>query len=443
MRKRRRKSPFTKTGQLGGFLVIICVAVVLFWQLSGTRENVSSPRSSKKGSVSASSVSELRSQTDTLRAGGSLHASLLGMHILADDITRVLDTLGDVMDLKKSRPGESYELVTDQEGSLKTLRYCRRPGEVFVVEPVEDGLTIFQENIPLIKTVRKVEGVIALSLYDAVCASGGNAELAVLLSDVFAWDIDFFTEPREGDTFAVLVEQYKRGENDIGYGKILTAYYHGEEISKNAYLYQLASGKTGYFDEKGESLRRAFLRSPLNYRRISSYFTNRRFHPILKRYRPHHGIDYAASYGTPVVSIGEGTVNHAGWKGGYGRFVSVRHNSTYTSTYGHLSKYGKGIKGGVRVKQGQIIGYVGSSGQSTGPHLDFRIKRNGSFINPLRLKVPSLDPVPRKEMETYGSHRNLLASAMENLPAAESVEFVEFERMLAPDTTSLAMASPR
>ncbi len=443
MPKRKRKSPLTRTGQLAGFLVIVIVAVVLFLQLSASRENIPSPRSVEKDSDVAAQVSELYTQTDTIRAGSSLHASLLGKHILQDDINRILDTLGDVMDLRKSRPGESYELVTNQDGGLKTLRYCRNPGEVFVVEPAEDGLTVFQENIPLIKTVKKVEGEISLSLYDAVCASGGNAELAVLLSDVFAWDIDFFTEPREGDKFAVLVEQYRRGEHEIGYGNILTAYYHGKEISKNAYRYALASGKTGYFDEKGESLRRAFLRSPLNYRRISSYFTNRRFHPILKRYRPHHGIDYAANYGTPVVSIGEGTINSAGWKGGYGRFVSVRHNSTYTSTYGHLSKYGKGVKRGARVKQGQVIGYVGSSGLSTGPHLDFRIKRNGSFINPLRLKVPSLDPVPKREMGIFKSHVNLLANAMENLPAAESVEFAEFERMLAPDTTSLAMASGR
>jgi len=315
MRNRRRKSPLTRVGQLSGFLFVACVGLLLFWQLSEKREHASSHPLLDSTSVAAMPASELRSECDTLRTGSSLHASLLGKQIAAAEITRVLDALGDIMDLKKSRPGESYELITDQEGSLKTLRYHRTPGEVFVVEPAEDGLTVFQENIPLIKTVRKVEGVIALSLYDAVCASGGDAELAVLLSDIFAWDIDFFTEPREGDKFCVLVEQYERGEHDIGYGKILAAYYHGKEISKDAFLFQLANGKTGYFDEKGESLRRAFLRSPLNYRRISSYFTNRRFHPILKRYRPHHGIDYAANYGTPVVSIGDGTVTYAGWTG--------------------------------------------------------------------------------------------------------------------------------
>ncbi|UCF79729.1 MAG: M23 family metallopeptidase [Candidatus Eiseniibacteriota bacterium] len=441
MVRRKRTGQFTGLGQLIVLLVVVCAVLTVFWRISARQKSAASFQSMDSTNALASAVPELHSESDTLRSGGSLHASLLGKHISAEDITGVLSTLGSVIDLKRSLPGESYELVTDGEGSLKRLRYCKTPGEVFVVEPAEDGLTVFQENIPLTKIVRKVEGVIKLSLYDAVCASGGDAELAVLLSDIFAWDIDFFTDPREGDRFCVLFEQYRRGEYNKSYGRILTASYNGKEISKDAFLFQLANGKSGYFDEKGQSLRRAFLRSPLNYRRISSYFTNRRFHPILKRYRPHHGIDYAASYGTPIVSVGEGTVTYAGWKGGYGRFVSVRHNSTYTTTYGHLSKFGKGIVRGARVKQGQVIGYVGSSGLSTGPHLDFRMTRNGSFINPLRLKVPSLDPVPKGELETFRSHVRVLTDAMNELSSSQSLEFVQFERWFFPDTTSHTVVS--
>lgn len=232
-----------------------------------------------------------------------------------------------------------------------------------------------------------------------------------------------------------------RGDHNRGYGAILVARYQGKEISKDAYLFKLANGNSGYFDADGKSLRRAFLRSPLNYRRISSFFTNSRFHPILKRYRPHHGIDYSARYGTPVVTIGDGTVQYAGWKGGYGRFVSIRHNSTYTSTYGHLSRFGKGVVRGSRVKQGQVIAYVGSSGLSTGPHLDFRITRNNSFINPLKLSVPTLDPVPQGQIATFNAHTEQLARALGSMPASQWMELSDFEHKYLPDSASIFVAS--
>jgi murein DD-endopeptidase MepM/ murein hydrolase activator NlpD len=206
-------------------------------------------------------------------------------------------------------------------------------------------------------------------------------------------------------------------------------------------LFRRANGNSGYFDGEGKSLRRAFLRSPLNYRRISSFFTEHRFHPILKIFRPHHGVDYAASYGTPIVTIGDGVVEYGGWKGGYGRFVSIRHNSTYTSTYGHLSGFGKGIVRGARVQQGQVIGYVGSSGLATGPHLDFRITRGGSFINPLRLNIPPVDPVPGAEMGTFRGYVQELAEALDSMRASEWMELGEFERRFFPDSASISVAS--
>jgi murein DD-endopeptidase MepM/ murein hydrolase activator NlpD len=289
--------------------------------------------------------------------------------------------------------------------------------------------------------VRKIEGEVTLSLYDAVCASGGDAELAMLLSDIFAWDIDFFTDPRSGDRFSLLVEQYVRGGNRREYGAVLAARYQGKEVSKEAYLFRLANGNRGYFDGEGKSLRRTFLRSPLNYRRISSFFTNSRFHPILKTYRPHHGIDYSARYGTPIVAIGDGKVQYAGWKGGYGRFVSIRHNSIYESTYGHLSRFGKGIARGARVKQGQVIAYVGSSGLSTGPHLDFRIARNGSFVNPLKLSVPPLEPVPQGEIATFKGRAQDLTKALDSMRTSEWMELSEFERRFFPDSASISVAS--
>jgi len=421
--------------------LIVAIAFALLWQLN--QKKAVELRTLESASVGDSVMKGLHSYRDTLKPGVSLHASLLKTDISVQQIASLLGELGNVLDLKKLLPGESYELITDGQDSLRMLRYRKAPGEVFVVEPAEEGLTVFQENIPLTKVVRKIDGTLDVSLYDAVCASGGDAELAVMLSDIFAWDVDFFTDPRKGDKFTLIVEQYMRGGSPRGYARILAASYRGEEISKDAYAYRVSDGKSGYFDSEGKSLRRAFLRSPLNYRRISSYFSNARYHPILKRYRPHHGIDYAARYGTPVVTIGDGVVEYAGWKGGFGRFVSIRHNSTFTSTYGHLSGFGKGVRHGTRVAQGRVIGYVGSSGLSTGPHLDFRLSQGGTFINPLRLAPPPLASVPAVEMAAFDRHKGLLIQAMSSIPASQTMDFAEFESKFFPDTlqSNLAMSN--
>ncbi|MCX5800644.1 MAG: M23 family metallopeptidase [Candidatus Eisenbacteria bacterium] len=422
-------------------LLVVFAFAFLFWEFKEQQAKVVVLQSQDSSSVAETTANGLRSKVDTLGAGTSLYASFLQKDVPLDLITSLLEELGKVMDLKKTLPGESYELVTDARGALRSLRYVKAPGEVLVVEPAEEGLTVFQENVPLTKIVRRIEGEVKSSLYDAVRASGGDAELAMLLSDIFAWDVDFFTDPRSGDRFSVLVEQYMRGEYKRGYGDILVARYQGKEISREAYLFKLAGGNSGYFDGEGKSLRRAFLRSPLNYRRISSFFTNSRFHPILKRYRPHHGVDYSAKYGTPVVTIGDGTVKYAGWKGGFGRFVTVRHNSTYISMYGHLSRFGKGIRNGAKVRQGQVIAYVGSSGLSTGPHLDFRITRNGSFINPLKLSVPTLDPVPNGQMTAFRGRVEQLAKALDGMPTSGWMSSSEFGLKFFPDSASVSYAS--
>ena len=431
------KSIFT---HLSLILLVLCAFAFLLWRFQVKQASLALS-AQQDTLVVASDGRGLRSQIDTLSAGTSLYASLLNKDVPLNIINGLLEELGKVMDLRKTLPGESYELITDAAGALKSLRYVKAPGEVLVVEPAEQGLTVYQENVPLTKIVRKIEGEVKVSLYDAVCESGGDAELAVLLSDIFAWDVDFFSDPRKGDRFSLLVEQYMRGEHKRGYGAILVARYEGAEISKEAYLFDPSNGSSGYFDAEGKSLRRAFLRSPLNYRRISSYFSNHRFHPILKRYTAHRGVDYAASYGTPIVTIGDGVVQYAGWKGGFGRFVSVRHNSTYTTTYGHLSRFGKGVHSGTRVKQGQVIAYVGSSGLSTGPHLDFRMTRNGSFINPLRLSVPTLEPVPQAEMPAFRTNAQQLAKALNDIPASQGMTLAQFEKAFLFDSSSISVAS--
>lgn len=250
---------------------------------------------------------------------------------------------------------------------------------------------------------RSAEAVIESSLWNAMTGNDLPVSLALELSEIYAWTIDFFGL-QQGDSIRVYYdEQYIDGER-VGTGRIHAAHFYHARKWQEAYYFDSTDSTMvshsyngrciGYFDGEGNSLRKAFLKAPLNYKRISSHFTYARKHPIYKVVRPHTGVDYAAPAGTPVVTIGDGVVIEKGYKGGGGNTVKIRHNSTYTTAYLHLSKYGKDIAVGKHVSQGQVIGYVGSTGSSTGPHLDFRIWKGGSPIDPLKMVSPPVEPIP-------------------------------------------------
>jgi murein DD-endopeptidase MepM/ murein hydrolase activator NlpD len=233
-----------------------------------------------------------------------------------------------------------------------------------------------------------------------------NPVLSIELSEVYQWSIDFFGL-QKGDKYKVIYENQFVEEKSVGLGKIIAAwFYHADKDFYAFYFIQDSIGD--YFDDEANSLKRTFLKAPLRFSRISSRFSNSRFHPVLKIRRPHHGIDYAAPTGTPVQALGDGRVSEAGRKGGYGKYVKIKHNSVYTTGYAHLSRYGEGVRAGVYVKQGDIIGYVGSTGLSTGPHLDFRVYKNGSAIDPLKMESPPAKPVDSINLERY----NLLIEKM-------------------------------
>ncbi|GHT41101.1 hypothetical protein AGMMS49921_03630 [Endomicrobiia bacterium] len=208
-------------------------------------------------------------------------------------------------------------------------------------------------------------------------------------ADIFAWQIDFLADTRQGDTFSILYEVKRVNKtNELLTSNIIAAQYKTASKTYKAFYFKTKNGTSGYFDETGKSLKSAFLKAPLQFRRVSSHFSTGRMHPILKCIRPHLGIDYAAPIGTPVSSVGDGIVVKAGGNRGFGNLVVIKHPNGYETYYGHLSKYGKGIKEGTRVKQEQVIGYVGMTGLATGPHLDFRIKLNGNFFNYMTIKQP-------------------------------------------------------
>jgi murein DD-endopeptidase MepM/ murein hydrolase activator NlpD len=251
-----------------------------------------------------------------------------------------------------------------------------------------------------VDTIRQTfSGSIESSLWNVITGKGANPILAIELSEIYAWSIDFFGL-QKGDSIRIIYDELYVDTTSIGIGKIHAAYFR--HMNNDFYAIPFVQDSTEeFFDDKGKSLRKAFLKAPLRFSRISSKFSNSRLHPILKIRRPHHGVDYAAPLGTPVQSIGDGKVIKCSYEGGAGHMVKIRHNSIYTTAYLHLSRYGKGIKTGTYVKQGDIIGYVGSSGLSTGPHLDFRFYKNNVPVDPLRVEAPSVDPVREEHMERY------------------------------------------
>lgn len=315
-------------------------------------------------------------------------------------IDQIAKSSVDVFDVSKIRSGNRVaRIVTDD--SLKTLKYFVyeiNPID-FVVFDLRDSLRIYRDQKKVDRQVKTASGTINSSLWNCFIENKLDVGLGLALADVYAWTIDFYGL-QKGDNFTVTYEEVYVEQKMIGIDKILASrFQHG---GKDFFAYRFEqNGKGEFFDEKGQSLQRSFLKAPLKFSRISSRFTKSRMHPILRISRPHYGVDYSAPKGTPVVALGDGRVAEVTYKGGYGKFISIRHNSVYTTTYAHLSGYAKGIKSGVHVSQGQVIGYVGSTGLSTGPHLDFRVYKNGSPTDPLKMESPPAKPVEAVNMNAF------------------------------------------
>lgn len=261
---------------------------------------------------------------------------------------------------------------------------------------------------------REVSGWIESSLYETVMDICSKPELALILSEIYAWQIDFHNDIRKGDNFTLIYEEKIHPKGTSKVGRILAAVFNNDGKTLRAIRFTNADSTVDYFDLEGKSLRRKFLRSPFKYMpRISSRFSYRRFHPILKRYRPHLGIDYAAPTGTPVLALGDGKVARRSWNGGFGRYILIKHNGMYSTSYGHLSSYARGLKVGDRVAQGQVIGRVGTTGLSTGPHLDFRFFKNGGPVNPLTVDIPAGEPVHASVKEQFNDYSDYMTARLE------------------------------
>ena len=323
---------------------------------------------------------------------------------------------------RKCFPGDSIKILKENGDFLK-LTYSQNLTFKYYIFKNDDHLFVAMKY-PYIDTVTCfLKGEVNSTLYESLLKTGETPVLVFRYADVFAWEIDFVTETQNGDSFSIFFEKTFCDSNFVDYLNIIATTYKGNIGEYHGIYYCDQDGNEDYYNLKGESLRKSLLKSPLRFSYISSYFSKRRFHPILKVWRPHHGLDYAAPTGTPVSSIGHGTVTYKGWRGGYGNLVEIRHKNNFKTRYGHLSRFAKGLYKGKKIKMGELIGYVGSTGLSTGPHLHFEMYRKGVSINPLKVKIPRAPSVKKKYLSDFEQHRDSLLKYIEQLsqPVGEEI----------------------
>lgn len=345
-------------------------------------------------------IGRLREIADTVRKGETVSTIFEKHHLDLGELFRMRQASASVHPLRNISAGRPYTITLDPDNNVLSLAYHINDEEILRVVRSEPGYLADKVAIEYERRIGTLGGVVRSNIASSLPGVGQSALLAIELSDIFAWDVDFNTDFRKGDTFRILVEERWLDGEFRNYGDILAA-----ELSVDGHVYRAyrfgTGDRSGYFDDEGKSLRKAFLKAPLSYRRISSGFTKRRMHPILKIARPHFGVDYAAPAGTPVSTVADGVVISAGYKGPNGNLVIVRHPNGYTTSYGHLALIAKRIRRGAEVRQGDLIGTVGATGLATGPHLDFRIRRHGTFLNPLTVDLPRGGAVPPNRMAAF------------------------------------------
>ncbi|HTO07748.1 MAG TPA: peptidoglycan DD-metalloendopeptidase family protein [Myxococcota bacterium] len=357
--------------------------------------------------------------TGRVPKNGTLSGALRGSGVAPEMVETVARSLRGVFDVRAARPGDFYALIRDSSGQLLSFEYQRGRAEVYRVERDSSGnLLASHEAAALERRVIQLGGVVKRSLFDALTELGESPALAHAFTDIFAWDFDFSTQTRPGDEFRLVFEKYYDKDGFVRYGRVQAAEYRAARKDFVAVWFEDENGAGGYYSPDGNSLKRSFLAAPLKYSRISSRYTMSRLHPILHSRRPHEGVDYAAPVGTPVWAVADGEVVFAGWCGGFGQTIRVKHHNGFVSSYGHLSRFARGLSIGQHVAQKQLIGFVGATGLATGPHLDFRIAQNGHYLDPLRMRIDAGEPVPPRARSRFAKLREMrLAELREAHPA--------------------------
>jgi murein DD-endopeptidase MepM/ murein hydrolase activator NlpD len=346
-----------------------------------------------------------------IKQNGFLSDILVKHGVSLQEIDQVTNNSRVVFDARKIRSGNKYIIFCERDSIARAryLVYEHDPTTCYIFS-FNDSLNITPFRKEIKSEIKYASGTIETSLWDAMIEGGLDPSLTFKLSEIYAWSVDFFGL-QKGDNFKVIYEELFIDGKSLGSGRIYGAQFNQTGSSITAIPF-IQDGKESYFDIDGNSLRKAFLKAPLQFSRISSHFSSNRLHPILRILRAHFGVDYAAPVGTPVQSIGDGRIISVGTELGSGKVVKIQHNSVFATAYLHLSRFADGIAPGVFVKQGQIIGYVGNSGLSTGPHLDFRFYRNGSPIDPLKVDAPPVEPVSEMNRARFEKNKTVILSLL-------------------------------
>ena len=351
------------------------------------------------------SVDSFAVEKRTVKEGESFGNILLAYGVSYPIIHEIANNYKDVFDVRLLQSGKPYTVFSRAEDSAQVAKYF-----VYESSPVRyyvfglgdnEGVKVYKGEKEVTVRRKEISGKIESSLYLALQEHGGSASLAMALADIYAWSLDFF-RIQKGDYFKVFYEEKFIDDTiSVGVGKILAADFNHQGRSYYSFYYENGEDYHDYFDERGNTLRRAFLKAPLNFFRISSRYSKSRFHPVLKRRKAHLGTDYAAPRGTPIMATADGEIIAASRTRGNGNYVKIRHNSTYTTQYLHMSRFAKSAKVGRRVKQGDVIGYVGSTGLATGPHVCYRFWKNGKQVDPYKQDLPEADPIKEEFRKDY------------------------------------------
>ncbi len=352
--------------------------------------------------------------TVTVRPGDSMSLIFDRLRLSPQQLDEVVRADRKNRHFSVLRPGQQIQFQIDGE-ELRAIRHSLSPEKSYTIKRTSNGFEGLMQEAPIDVRFAHASGVIEYSLFQSGLDAGLSNSTIMELASIFGWDIDFALDIRKGDRFSLIYEQQYLDGEKLRDGRILAAEFTNQDKTYQAVLFTDPSGRGLYYAPDGSSMRKTFLRSPVDFRRISSRFQRERWHPVLGKKRPHRGVDYAARIGTPIKASGDGRVVFRGRKGGYGKTLILQHGGNITTLYAHMSNYRRGVKSGSRVRQGQVIGYVGKTGLATGPHLHYEFRVNGAHRNPLTVKLPSAKPLPAEYRETFQIQSRQLLTQLELL----------------------------
>ncbi len=355
----------------------------------------------------------------TVNSGDTLSVLFQNAGLSANTLHAVINSSKEAKAFTRLRVGQQVDFKLDRDGQLLAMRSQLNTLETIRIGLGNEGYVFSKDVLEPEVNTRFASGSIDSSLFVAAQNAGLSHNLTMQMASVFGYDVDFAREIRQGDNFEVLFEEKQLDGQRVGTGNILAARFTNRGRTFTAVRYTDSQGNSSYYRADGTSMRKAFIRTPVEFARISSRFNPNRRHPVLNRIRAHNGVDYAAATGTPIKATGDGRVVHVGRKGGYGNTIVIKHGQSYQTLYAHMSRYASGIRSGNNVQQGQVIGYVGMTGLATGPHLHYEFQVNGRHVDPLSVKLPASDPIPQSERNNFLAHSNQLMASLDQHGATQ------------------------